>query len=230
MTGQRAELSIVVAVLIQIFVLPWNLAAQDASETGEASRPVDPPTGTMSAEEQAAIEEEAAHDALRALRKIYEQAINENNLELLRPHLDDEVSGIMVTNDLVTDFESLEAYWQSIQELIGEGGAYTTALEPELSWIHGDVAVAKGGTKDHVVMPGGKEYRFRSNFTAILVNRDGEWKIRRMQGTMNPVDNEFVAAAVRGATLSAGGIAGVAGLLLGLVLGRIWSRSRAKTA
>ena len=99
---------------------------------------------------------------------------------------------------------------------------------PELSWIHGDIAVAKGGTKDHVVMPSGKEFHFTSNFTAVLVNRGGEWKIRRMQGTMNPVDNEFVAAAVRGATVWAGGVAGAVTLVIGLLVGFFWARSRAR--
>lgn len=218
MNGQRAEATKLwwAMALAVLFVLPWSLAAQE------------PAADEVSAEEQAAIDEEAAHDALRALRKIYEQAVNENDLALIGPHLDDEVSGVMVTNDVVNGFESLKDYWRGILELIGEGGKYTTTLEPELSWIHGDIAVAKGGTRDHVVMPGGKEFHFTSNFTAVLVNRGGEWKIRRMHGSMNPIDNEFVEAAVRASALTAGGVGGVAGLVIGLVVGILWTRSRSK--
>lgn len=180
------------------------------------------------AEEQAAIDEEAAHDALRELRKIYEQAVNEKRPELLRPHLDDEFSGVMVTGELVTSYDELVAYWEDMQKLIGEGGTYTTALEPDLSWIHGDIAVAKGSTRDHVVAGSGNEYDFTSRWTGVLVNRDGAWKIRRMQGTMNPVENEFVAVIAKEAAKWAAIVAGVVALLVGFGVGfyaRGWKRS-----
>lgn len=204
-------------LLTVLYAVVLPLAAQDEASPDE-----------MIEEPSAAIDEEAAHDALRVLRKIYEQAIRENNLELLQPHLDTEVSGIMVTSDLVIGFDGLKAYWNDIQELMGEGGVYTTTLVPELTWIHGDIAVAQGSSEDHVVTGAGKEYDFTSNWTAVLVHREGGWKIRRMQGTMNPVENQFVAAAVQGAATWAGVGAGIGGLVIGLVVGIFWSKSRAR--
>ena len=38
------------------------------------------------------------HDRLRALKKVFETAVNENNLELLRPHLDEQFSVVTYTD------------------------------------------------------------------------------------------------------------------------------------
>ena len=64
-------------------------------------------------------EEEAEHDALRGLRAIYEQAVNENRVDLLQPLLHPEFTGVMMTGRQVTSFDEVTQYWQDIRALIG---------------------------------------------------------------------------------------------------------------
>ena len=64
----------------------------------------------------------------------------------------------------------------------------------------------------------------------MLIERDGEWKIRRIQGTMIPVENAFVAGIAREAAKWTGIVAGIAGLLVGFVVGAFWKRSRSRPA
>lgn len=214
--------TLVTSVLVLLAILCFTAYGQEPSAepaTGDA-------TAAETAESQEASDEEAAHDALRELRALYERAINERDLSLLFPHLHDEVSGVMVTADVVSGRAGIEAYWQEIQDLIGEGGTYSTELEPELSWIHGDVAVAKGATRDLVTLPNGREFRFSTYFTAVLTEGENGWQIRRMQGTMDPVENPFIAAAVRTATIGAAVVAGALALVIGLAAGIWWGRRR----
>ena len=52
---------------------------------------------------------EADHEALRGLRKVAEEAINNNKLELLKPHLDDPFSIVTYTDREFTDFDTFQA-------------------------------------------------------------------------------------------------------------------------
>ncbi len=173
---------------------------------------------------------EADHDALRRLKSIYEQAIRENRVEALRPYLHAEFHGVMVTGRAVDSFEDLQKYWRDIKDLIGEGGTYTTTLKPELSEIVGDFAVARGTTDDVVVTGDRQEFRFGSLWTAVLQKQDGQWRIRRVHGSMDPVDNPFVREFMRRAIVRTAGIGAGAGVVLGLLVGLVWGRRRSRRA
>jgi ketosteroid isomerase-like protein len=172
-----------------------------------------PPTGT-----------EADHEALRRIRAAYEQAIREKRIDALRPHLHADFHGVMVTARPVDSFDDLQQYWRDINDLIGEGGTYTTTVNPEFSDIVGDVALARGTTDDVVVTSEGQEFRFQSLWTAVLQKQDGEWKIRRVQGSMDPVENPFVSEFMRRAIMWTAVIGAGAGILFGLAIGIVWGR------
>ena len=171
-------------------------------------------------------EEEAEHDALRGLRAIYEQAVNENRVDLLQPLLHPEFTGVMMTGRQVTSFDEVTQYWQDIRALIGEGGRYTTKVNPEWSTLFGDVALARGTTDDVVVTSEGQEFRFQSFWTAVLQKHNGRWALRRVQGSMDPVTNPFVREFARRAVVRTAIIAGLVGMLLGAVLMMVVRRRR----
>jgi ketosteroid isomerase-like protein len=168
-------------------------------------------------------DEEQDHEALRQLRAVYEQAVNENRLELLAPHLDASFTGVMLTGDQVSGFDGLKAYWAKIRDLMGPGGRYTVKLNPDLSLLFGDVALAKGTTEDVVVTDAG-EYRFSGHWTAVLQRKDGAWKVVRAQGSMDPIGNPFVKKGMSRVGLVGGGagivLGGLAGVFAGMALGR----------
>ncbi len=170
---------------------------------------------------------EADHDALRALVPKYEEAANQGKPELLKPYLDPDFTGVMVTGDEVSTPATLDAYWAKIQKLLGEGGKYHVKVNvADRSIISGDLAVAHGTTAD-VVTARGKEYRFEGRWTAVCRKRDGQWKVLRIQGSMDPVLNPFVTAAISGASMTAGAVAGIVGLVVGWLLHFVLCRRKA---
>jgi ketosteroid isomerase-like protein len=164
-------------------------------------------------------QDEAEHQAIRALRTVYEQAVRENRLELLKPYLHPDFTGVMLTGRPVASFGDLQAYWRDIRALIGEGGSYTTTVKPEWSTLFsGDVALARGTTDDVVVTAEGKEFRFESFWTAVLQKHEERWTIRRVQGSIDPVTNPFVREFARRAVVRSALFSALAGVLVGAAL------------
>ena len=173
-------------------------------------------------------QDNADRQALQALKPVYEQFAREGNPALLKPHLDPEFTGVMVTGESVTGYDGVEKYWQYIWDLMGEGGQYTvTVTEDGPALFAGDLAIASGTTEDKVVTSVGKEFHFASRWTTIFRKREGEWKILRIHASMNPISNEFIAAQVTTVMMITGSIAAAVSLILGWLAHMFW-RSRRK--
>ena len=172
-------------------------------------------------------DETSEHAALRALVPIYEQAVNDRKPELLEPYLDPSFSGVMVTGESVESFASLQDYWKKIQDMLGPDGTYHVKVNvPAGAMLHGDWAVARGTTED-IVNPKGREYRFNSTWTAVCQKTDGQWKLLRIQSTMDPVTNAFVNAALLRTSVITGTIAGSIGVVVGVIVCIVIGNARA---
>jgi ketosteroid isomerase-like protein len=203
--------------------LACQLVAIILSATISAASPQQPAGATSP-------QEEADHDALRALKAIYEKAIRENQIGNLSPYLHADFHGVMVTGQPVSSSADLERYWHTIKDLIGPGGTYTTTLNPERSLILGDIALARGTSDDYVKSDKGREFRFLTHWSAVLQREGTAWKIRYVQGTMDPVGNPFVRTFTRDALIRIGGFSLVAGIIVGLAFGVVWRRRRTRRA
>jgi hypothetical protein len=69
-----------------------------------------------------------------------------------------------------------------------------------------------------VRLANGHELKFNSLWTSVCRRENGVWKVIRLQGTMNPVENVFVTAKLTAAKLTYGSGGLLAGVLLGFVL------------
>jgi hypothetical protein len=110
---------------------------------------------------------------------------------------------------------------------MGAGGSYTTTVNPERSVILGDVALARGTTDDVVRTSDGHDYRFTTLWTATLQRDGADWKIRTVQGTMDPIANPFVREFTKRTLVRVASGVGAASLLLGALIGAVWQRRRA---
>ena len=169
--------------------------------------------------------EEADHQALRAIRDAYQEAVNGNKLELLTPFLDPEFTGVMVTGEEVAGLKGLKDYWTKIQNLMGPGGKYAVKVNPDRSLILGDVALAKGTTEDRVTTDAG-DYAFGSAWTTVARKVNGQWKVLRVQGSMDPIGNPFVLAILKRASLPTAFAGGALGLAAGGILGYLLGKRR----
>jgi ketosteroid isomerase-like protein len=175
-----------------------------------------------------AAADEADHEALRQLKAAYERAISENNIDTLAPYFSDQFHGVMLTGRVVQNFDELKRFWADMRALIGEGGSYTTTLNPERSVISGDMALARGSSRDVVVTSEKAEFRFTSYWTAVLHKQAGQWKLVQVQGTIDPIDNPFVREFNRRENRVVIPLSAVGGLVLGLLAG--WLIRRRRTA
>jgi ketosteroid isomerase-like protein len=171
--------------------------------------------------------DEAAHAALRNIRATYEKAASTGDLAPLKALFAPETSAVMTLGTEIKSFAELEAHWSYVRGLLGEGGTYQTTLKPETSLIFGDLALARG-LSDEVARTGnGREFRFESKWTAVCRQIDGQWKVLRLHASMDPVNNVFTAAFQKQTRLTYG-VGGIGlGLVVGLILGRLFKRKPA---
>ena len=162
---------------------------------------------------------EADKQALRDLKAIYEKAIAEKDLELIKPHLAADFTAVMITADEVKDYDGIKAYWAKVEEFIGKDGTYTVSVEPDDTIFDGNIAIAKGIAREHVVR-GGKEIDLTTRWTAIARKEGETWKLVRIQASIDPVKNPIITALNKGKLWLTGGGAGIAGLIIGLLSGR----------
>src|SRR5690348_7349555 len=106
------------------------------------------PAMSLAAEEE---DREADHNALRRMRAVFEEAVNKNQLDLLKPYLDEQFTVVTYTDLEFSDFEVFKMAWQKRRDELLAGGSYSVKLEPELSDLRGDIAIARGNSKNVLV-------------------------------------------------------------------------------
>jgi ketosteroid isomerase-like protein len=162
----------------------------------------------------ALADDEAEHAALRKIKAAYEAAVNGGDPSKIGPFMAKDATGVMVTGEPVIGLEGLKTYWKKIENLIGPGGSYQVKVIVEKSDLYGELAVSSGTTEDVVRLANGRELKFNSLWTTVCRKANGDWKLIRMQATMDPVDNVFISAKLKMAKLTFG----VSGLVLGALL------------
>lgn len=166
-----------------------------------------------------ATEEDKA--ALRNLRGVYEQAIAKRDLAALKPHLAADFTAVMITADEVTGYDGILGYWKKVEDFLGKDGTYQVSIDPDDTIFEGNIAIAKGRAREHVVRSG-KTLEFTSQWTAIARKEGTEWKLVRIQASIDPVGNPIITA-LQGYTRWAIGLAALVG---GLVIGRLLPRRK----
>jgi hypothetical protein len=160
-------------------------------------------------------EEEAEWVKIRQVKSIYEEAVGSNQVEKLRPYVAKNFHGVLVNGREARSFDDLLKRNQEIRDLIGAGGSYQVKIKYEPGTMFGSAAEAHGTAEETVVTGSGKRFEFVSYWLANLVKEDGQWKLYRIQATLDPVDNVFVHDTVKYTKIFFGGGA----LLIGAVLG-----------
>lgn len=166
-----------------------------------------------------AFSQEADKQALRDLKTIYEKAIAEKDLSVIEPYLAKDFTAVMITADEVSDYAGIKAYWKKVEDFIGKDGTYTVSIVPDDTIFEGNIAIAKGSAKEHVVRDG-RNIDLTSKWTAIARKEGETWKLVRIQASIDPVKNPIIDTLQTAKLWVVGAVAGIIGLVLGLILGR----------
>jgi ketosteroid isomerase-like protein len=172
----------------------------------------------------------ADHDSLRKLRATYEDAVNNNDLTKLKPLLADGFTGVMISGEEVKSFEDLQAFWKKAWAMLGTGGRYHVKVITDQTDFAGDVGISRGYTEELFHTSAGKDYAVQARWTAITRKQNGEWKVFRVQGSINPLDNAGIADMVKQARIFFGAIGAVIGLALGMIIRGLWGKRRAPSS
>lgn len=170
--------------------------------------------------------EEKLHEELRALKTVYENAINNRDLAPLEKLFTPESTGVTVDNQPFKSFAELKAIYDKFYASF-PGVIYKVKLNPEMSTIIGDLAIARGTSEESATTENGT-FTYTAAFTVVLRRTDNGWKLVRSHLGMDPFRNSIVEFFIGKAKRGYGGGALAVGLLAGLMLG--WFVGKRKSA
>ena len=163
--------------------------------------------------------EHPAHEQLRTLRREMVEAINTNDIDALLTHLEADAVVTWMDGSVSRGPQGVREYLEQMTK--GENrkvNSHTTeAVVDDLTHLYGDTGVATGNSRDEFILTDGRNFAVNTRWTATLVKRDGGWKLASFHASTGMFDNPVLRLAVRQTALWTGGIAGVVGLVVGIV-------------
>lgn len=170
-------------------------------------------------EQQPKGKEDPAHEELRALRGKLVDAIGKVDVEALLALCDKDVVLTAQHGEVAHGHDGLKKYMEKM--MTGPNNIVKSySVDPTvdtLSILHGgDTAIAYGSSKDRFVLTNGTEFALDCRWTATLVKKDGKWLVAGLHSSANVLDNAILNNATSW-IFKAAAIAGVVGILLGVV-------------
>lgn len=165
--------------------------------------------------------EDPAHEELRTLRTQIIDAITKGDIETVLGHVHPDVVVTWQNSEVCRGRQGLKEFFDRMGRKSFKG--YKVPPTPdELTILHGgDTGVSFGKTVAEYDLLG-RHYEIESRWTATLVKQDGKWLLGAYHISMNTLDNPLLTAAKKALY-----IAGAAGLVIGILIGRILGK-RAK--
>jgi len=177
--------------------------------------------GPLQVQAQAADSLDAERTVLREKLALIETALNEGAFEKILPLLDENVVIVFLNGEVVRGIDQVRAYFEktlgSSSPILSDYSTRAQVGAP--ARFIGDMALADGSTEDVFLFANGSDLVVESKWTVTLQKQDGDWKILQLHFSSNLFDNPLVNSAKNNLMLFALG-AGVAGLVVGMLLGR----------
>lgn len=162
------------------------------------------------------------HEALRALFRDAQVAVNEGRIDDLGPLVTPDFEATSLTQEVITGHDGVKRYfgeWFGPDKYMKsmryelEADALTD-LSPDKSW-----GLVRGGGKEHYEANEGVDFDFRTRWTAVVERGDdGKWRIRAIHFGTNQLDNP-VLTRVKDTLVRYGVIGAGVALALGALLG-----------
>ncbi len=166
--------------------------------------------------------------AITALREELVDSFNKADMPRLLSHLDPDVVATWQNGEVTRGAAEVQQYYDKM--MTGPDRRVQSArADPKVTdrHLYGDWAVSWGKMNDEFVMTDGATLKLDSRFTATIARRGEEWKVTSFHVSANVFDNPILGIAAKKAGLIAAAVAGVGGLIVGAVVGRILKRKPA---
>ena len=167
------------------------------------------------------------HQELRGIMSTVMTAINSGNYDAMLPVISENIRATTITQEFISSRPGASAYFK---KWFGPGGFLkklemsmmadtVTELSPDKSW-----GVVYGTGSEKYTLADGRRYDMPTRWTATVAKEaDGHWRLRAIHFGTNFLDNPILTEAKNAVTKYAA-IAGIVGLLVGLILGRVTKR------
>lgn len=177
------------------------------------------------------------HEELRALLREVEGAMNSGQFDRMLPLLDERIEATSITQEVMASRADVSNYFK---EWFGPSGYMKsmkmklapdalTELSPDKSW-----GLVRGGADEHYEAKDGDQFDFKTRWTAVVTrSADDRWRLRAIHFGTNHLDNPVltkVQRTLRQYAFAAAAIALLAGVLIGVWIGRRGARGRAPGA
>ena len=190
----------------------------------------------LHAQEGKAEDDEAIHNELRALRDKMKSALKQWTLDQLGENLQYFHENVVFTPmnaEVCRGHDQMRAYFNKMlsgAERIVESVSIDFTVD-SLTILYGDdtggkdTGVAYGDSLGHYKLTNGLQFDVQNKWTSTLVKEEGAWKIASLHACANMFDNPLLKNAER-SLYWVGGVAAVIGLILGVILTRVFKRRK----
>jgi hypothetical protein len=174
----------------------------------------------------------AIHEELRGLLRGIEQAINSEKYGDLAQYFHEQLRITTINQEIISSRPEIEGYFN---KWFGPGG-YLKKLKMALNAdapteLYGNktIGIVRGSGNEDYQLSDKRFFAMKTRWTATVIkDTDGKWRILALHIGTNFLDNPILAVAESSAKYFAAGGA-VAGLILGLLTGFFWKRSKSGT-
>ncbi|MFZ2099460.1 MAG: nuclear transport factor 2 family protein [Oricola sp.] len=181
-------------------------------------------TTGASAQDLTARQTETIHNELRALRDRAVAALQARDTDALMAELTEDIAFTAMNNEVVHGKQAaIEYYLRMMNGAASLVEDMSVTIEPDiLSNLHvgGQSAVSTGDSIAYFKIRGGLEFTAPLRWTANLVHQDDGWKVASVHFSSNIFDNPVSAGISKYLWLILAA-AGIAGLVIGYLLGRL---------
>jgi uncharacterized protein (TIGR02246 family) len=188
---------------------------------------------TVTGQEGEPAAEDPAHNELRELRDGMMDAFEKQDIERMLTFLAPDVVVVVQNAEVIRGHDGVRDFHKRMSE--GEDRAVESMTSDlkvdELSTLYGDDTATSFGTMDdHFKLRRGMEFDLHSRWTATAVRQDGRWQLASFHVSTNMFDNGVSNLIKKWTTITSGGIALLAGLIVGAVVAAWWKRRPALSA
>jgi ketosteroid isomerase-like protein len=164
-----------------------------------------------------------------ALVKVVADAVNQDKIDEALTHATEDAILVLPNGRLAQGADEIGRYYRAAIGTQADAAAHSVKLNPTIDGLvplrGGLSAIVTGTSDDELTLAGGRTLALRSRWTATVVRQEGQWRVASLQATVNVFDNPLLNAATQ-ALYWVGGGAGLAGVLLGAIGGRLFGRKR----
>lgn len=165
--------------------------------------------------------------AITRLREGLVDSFNKGDIDRLLSHLDTNVVVTWQNAEVSKGREGVREYYNRMMK--GDKPIVRAIKSnPEVLGrnVYGDWAISWGRLNDVFTLEDGNDVAFNSLFTATIARRGEQWLVTGYHASVDAFDNAILRMAVKRVSLIAGGALGVAGVIIGFVIGRVTARKR----